>query len=272
MFMRLTQLLVLVVCLGVAASAAAQDRQYNRIIAFGDSYTDDALGFDDTNGFNRYTNGPVWVEYLGKYLDIATIDNRAWGGAKTGYGGASGIDWSGLAWQVEHFSSSGALAKTLVTVWIGYNDVYDGEAVISESIQNVANALGVLADKGVKHLLILNLPTIAEVPAYNKGNAYADRADSVQSLVHKFNNALKAMLFEGSDSFTAQHPNVDVHFFDAHSLFQKMVNNGAFENVQEPWHGTHEYPKPGEYMWWDNWHPMTEVHRRIAAAIAENFN
>src|SRR5699024_2707175 len=217
---------------------------------FGDSYTDDALGFNDKSGFNRYTNGPVWVEYLAKHLDISAIDNRAWGGAKTGYGGASGIDWSGLLWQVERFKPVDSLANALVTVWIGYNDVYDGEAVTTESIQNVHQALDVLADKGVKHLLILNLPTISEVPAYNEENDYADRADSVRALVHQLHNALKTMLFESTDSFTEQHPNVDVHFFDAYSLFKKMVNDDVFENVQDPWHGTHEYPQKGQYMWW----------------------
>lgn len=272
MLLRSMKWATVLVCLGLSAIVVtAQAAQYNRLIAFGDSYSDDALGFHDDNGFNRYTNGPVWVEYLARDLGMDKLDDRAWGGAMTGQGGASGIGWSDLLWQVKHFKPSRPLDQTLITIWIGYNDVYDGQADIATSIGHVASALDMLADKGMRHVLVLNLPTIAQAPAYNAGNAYADKADAVRRLVQAYNKALHAMLLDGEHSFAARHPNVDVHFFDAHGLFVKMVNGGAFDNVQDPWHGTHQYPKAGQYMWWDNWHPMTAVHRRVAAAIADTF-
>lgn len=215
MLLRLIRFSALLVCLGlsaVATTAQASSTQYDRIIAFGDSYSDDALGFHDNNGFNRYTNGPVWVEYLARDLGISNIDDRAWGGAKTGQGGASGIDWSGLLWQVNQFKPSQPLTHALVTVWIGYNDVYDGQADMATSIGHVAHALDMLANKGMQHVLILNLPTIAATPAYNPGSAYADKADAVRHLVQAYNKALHAMLFDGDQSFSARHPDVDVHF------------------------------------------------------------
>ena len=67
--------LVLALALVPGLSAAAAAAQFDRVIAFGDSLTDDAFG--DGHGFNRYSNGPVWVDYLAAELAIPTVDSSS---------------------------------------------------------------------------------------------------------------------------------------------------------------------------------------------------
>jgi phospholipase/lecithinase/hemolysin len=261
---RLSSLaLVLALALGPGLPAAAAAAQFDRVIAFGDSLTDDAFG--DGHGFTRYSNGPVWVDYLAAELAIPTVENRAWSGAMTGTGNANAFDWSGLGWQVEQFAPPPDLAATLFTVWIGTNDLYTGEADVAASIGNVRRALDGLAAKGARHLLVVSQPDITLAPAYRAGTKYADKAARVRELVQEFNRSLDATLADSGDGFAARHPEVELYRVDAHALFDKIAKDGTFKNTTEPWFGTYQYPDPHGYMWWDDWHPMTEVHRRVAA-------
>ena len=74
-----------------------------KIVAFGDSFTDN--GYINGHGFNRDTNGYVWVEYLAKMIECQEVDNRAWGGARTDNGHFLGFDWSGFNWQIDNYKT-----------------------------------------------------------------------------------------------------------------------------------------------------------------------
>lgn len=256
----------MILALGLALPADAATVPFDRLIAFGDSLTDDAFG--DGHGFTRYSNGPVWVDYLAAELAIPSVENRAWSGAMTGARNVNDLDWSGLEWQIEQFSPPPDLAGTLFTVWIGTNDLYTGEADVAASIGNLRRALDRLAGKGARHLLVVNQPDITLAPAYRAGTSYAASADRVRGLVEAFNRSLDAALAATGDGFAARHPEVELHRLDARALFDRVAKDGTFKNTAAPWMGTYQYPHPDGYMWWDEWHPMTEVHRLVAAEAA----
>ena len=92
----------------------AQNSGIEHLVVFGDSHSDN--GFDDGHGFESYSNGKVWPEYLADSLRVKTLDVRAWGGAFSGMGneGNNAKDWSGLLWQVQEYNSYIELNKTLV--------------------------------------------------------------------------------------------------------------------------------------------------------------
>lgn len=96
-------LVFVIACISLTASASAENK-FKKIVAFGDSVSDNA--FDDGHGFRRYSNGKIWVEYLGGMLGCESVDDRAWGGAMSGQGNynAPAKDWSGLLWQVEQYT------------------------------------------------------------------------------------------------------------------------------------------------------------------------
>lgn len=97
-----------------------QTQNFKTIVAFGDSFTDN--GHIDGNGFDRDSNGYVWVEYLKEMMAVEKLDNRAWGGARTNNGHFMGFNWSGFNWQVDRYEPTTNPEETLYTVWIGVND------------------------------------------------------------------------------------------------------------------------------------------------------
>lgn len=90
---------------GVSAAA------FNDIVAFGDSLTDNGniyaisgglLPDPDTYYEGRFSNGPVWVEYMAAQLKLnGTLDDNAYGGAKSGWD--SDVFSVGLKSQVAAF-------------------------------------------------------------------------------------------------------------------------------------------------------------------------
>ncbi len=77
------------------------------VIVFGDSLSDDGAEAEGpSHGFNRYSNGPVWPEYLKNMLECANYDNFAYAGATSGMDNFYFPGWSGVLWQVTNFLSA----------------------------------------------------------------------------------------------------------------------------------------------------------------------
>uniref|UniRef100_A0A183U3R9 Sinapine esterase n=1 Tax=Toxocara canis TaxID=6265 RepID=A0A183U3R9_TOXCA len=74
------------------------------LTVFGDSLSDDGIEVDEnSHGFVRNSNGPVWPEYLNKMLACDKYVNYAHSGAKSGYDNVYFSGWSGVLWQIESF-------------------------------------------------------------------------------------------------------------------------------------------------------------------------
>nr|WP_321258853.1 SGNH/GDSL hydrolase family protein [uncultured Pseudodesulfovibrio sp.] len=232
------------------------------ILAFGDSFSDNA--YCNGCGYNRLSNGKVWVEHLAQMLG-ATLEDRAWCGAKSGQGNASGPeDWSGLAWQVDTYTPSNSERDVLCTILIGINDVYDGTGKAEEIVANTVSAMSTLEGKGVSHFLISNIPDITLAPAYRK--EYAPLKKTVQNLVKNINSQLD-MAILGPHGFCKHHPDTAVYpLLNTYALFNELVTSKEFTNTREPWNGTYSNPNTTGYMWWDDWHPMTQTHKTLAHA------
>jgi hypothetical protein len=75
------------------------------MVVFGDSFTDRGTQADEINshGFYRYSNGPVWSEYVQKAFKCDKFDSYAYSGAKSGIDNYYFNGWSGVQWQVNEF-------------------------------------------------------------------------------------------------------------------------------------------------------------------------
>lgn len=235
------------------------------ILAFGDSFSDN--GFSNDCGFNRLSNGKVWVEHLAEMLALP-LEDRAWCGAKSGKGNASGPeDWSGLAWQVDSYIPNTATPDALCTLLIGINDVYDGTGEPGEVVGNILGALEKLFTKGVRKILLGNMPDISHAPAYVSPE-YAPLKAGVSETAAAVNSLLARDVF-GPEGFAARHPEMVIIALDAHALFEKLATDGVFRQVDTPWNGTYAFPHADGYLWWDEWHPTTEAHRQLALAARQ---
>ncbi len=237
------------------------------ILAFGDSFSDN--GFSNGCGYNRLSNGKVWVEHLSDMLDIP-LEDRAWCGAQSGQGNASGpTDWSGLAWQVDTYIPDNNTQNILCTLLIGINDVYDGKGQVNNVVGNIISALESLVSKGLRRFLVANLPNITHAPAYAT-EEYAHLKDVVSEAIFAINCQLESCLFD-SGGFVSRHPEIVVMPLNVYEIFEELVTGTHFKVTDKPWNGTYASPRTASHLWWDDWHPMTEAHRKLALAAVSKL-
>jgi len=250
-------------CISCISRPALQSQEFTHIVAFGDSFTDN--GHIDGHGFNRDSNGKVWVEYLSDKLQAQDLDNRAWGGARTDDGHYSGFDWSGFNWQIDRFELQSKPEETLFTVWIGVNDYWDAKNDPADSVRNIKRGLEKLIAKGAKHLVVFNNFDLTLSLGYGPKTEYRDLAPTVRVLTQKFNTQLHQMLFDSSNGFVQEHPGVKLYFVDIGAFMDAYVKKHDF--AAAPWRGSYAFPDPEKYLWYDEWHPMTQCHFDIAEMV-----
>ncbi len=189
-FRRLASLLGTAAVL--AASLPAHAGPYTQMVVFGDSLSDTGNLSILTGGaqppagqpyFNgRFSDGPLWVETLATGLGLTGNanpylvggNNYAFAGARSGTGNAP----PGLLAQVGGIWGPGhatADVNALYVVVAGGNDLRDArsapgntaatrQAAAAAAANNVFTAVGALATKGAKHVLISNLPDLGATP------------------------------------------------------------------------------------------------------------
>jgi phospholipase/lecithinase/hemolysin len=239
---------------------------YSSILAFGDSLSDngvygqygDAVNISnaDIYGIQRFSNGPVWVEYLAgpSHLNVPLLD-LAIGGATTGWDDpAVGSSYYGLQWQVwayKTYISASISPTTLVTLWAGGNDMFNLRPS-DTAADNIELAIQNLIAIGGHSFLIPNLPiNITD-------------SDDIKSWKQAFDIELASDLA----SLMGLNPGVDIYELDM---------NGFVPTGIDFYTGTWQAQTygPGIYAWWDQVgvHPTTEVHAQIAdyaaAAVPE---
>jgi phospholipase/lecithinase/hemolysin len=259
-------ILVLFLGMSLVLSTPVVGHAYSSILAFGDSLSDN--GNADGFGITRFSNGPVWVEYLANssHLNIPLFD-MAFGGATTGYDNpAAGLAYTGLNWQVDFYLanfSSQISSNTLVTVWAGANDLFQGR-LYDTAADNVALALQKLAFAGFQNFLVMGLPNIGATPAFG-----GDPGATAWS--QAFNSDLAAELAILRLSYPGDH----FYTLDTFALLNDVIANpGAygFDNVTGMWL-TRPVGDTGTYLFWDGVHPTTEAHLMLSnyamAAVPE---
>jgi outer membrane lipase/esterase len=227
----------------------------------------------------RFSNGPVWVEHLAAgigHADAAKAsalggNNYAFGGALTGGGGIPSV----LA-QIGSFSSKVAVAdaNALYVVVAGGNDMRAarsgnpaniGAAAVAAT-DNLKTAIGLLAGKGAKNILVANLPDLGATP---EAMMLGLTATSTQA-TDAFNSLMGGVVSYG------QGLGLNMSFFDFAGLASKVradaLNNGGglygITNATTPC-GTFQY-SPGTScavsQFSDALHPSAISHQMMAAA------
>ena len=262
-------LLVWSLCISLVFSTAVIGHTYSNILAFGDSLSDN--GNADGFGIKHFSNGPVWVEYLAGpgQLNLPLFD-MAFGGATTGYDNpAASSPYLGLNWQVDVYLanfSSQISSNTLVTVWAGANDLFQGRSYATAA-DNVELALQKLATAGFENFLVMGLPNIGSTPAFRGTPAEPWATGWSQA----FNSDLASELVD------LQVANPGDHFYtlNTYALLNNAIANPGmygFDNVTGMWL-TRPSGDTGTYLFWDGVHPTTEAHLMIAnyarAAVPE---
>jgi phospholipase/lecithinase/hemolysin len=247
---------------------------FTALYVFGDSLSDTGRNPPPpgTNYFNgRYSNGPLWVEYLSAQLGLPynASNNFAVSGSTT----------SNLLSQIAGLTPSTNLSSALFTLvsagndffynapTLGVNDPAWG-VVVTNAVMNLSNAVSALYTNGAREIIVGNLVNIGRTPSFNASPpGYANYVDSKVAL---FNNRLTPALTNAQ-----QHcPGLRLYGMDNNLAFSNILSapaafgftistNGALE---DPNLKDRSFTGPGaNYVFWDTIHPTTKLNALTAA-------
>lgn len=293
------------VCLAVLlfVPALAPASPFSRLIVFGDSMSDNGNVAAATGVYppapyaNRFSNGPVAVEYMASALGLPLVD-FAYGGATTG---SAYVDPDGGGPQVarpnfinaryfptpvlpnmrdelaQYLASTGGVSDptALYVVWGGANDIFLGSLdgrlpgqvgnVLAEAVTNIVTMAGTLVATGASRVFVPGMPDLGLTPSFDG----AEMAGTAMSLA--FNAALQGALAANLPAGTWQ-------YFDTFGLLNDIVASPAahgFTNVTNACFT----PSPvflcggtvaaqNTYLFWDSVHPTTAGHRLLGSQFA----
>ncbi|BAZ39482.1 GDSL family lipase [Calothrix sp. NIES-4101] len=271
-----------IIAFSISLPSKASAASFTQSYIFGDSLSDIGRAFDITKTltgtgippapyFNgRFSNGPVWVEYLSSNFGSKKT-NYAIGGANTGNTNTlipgNPLNLPGLAQQVEEFKATNAKAdeNALYILWAGANDYLGGgQTNPGIPVDNIKNAVASLAELGAKNFLVANLPNLGQLPGtLAQGDAVSAGLNTLTGLHNSgLNSSLKTL---------SQDKELKIRFLDINGLFSQVIPRGDFTNVTEPCLNVVAQTicsEPQQYLFWDNIHPTTRAHAIIASAAS----
>jgi phospholipase/lecithinase/hemolysin len=263
-------------------------QNYDQIYVFGDSFSDTGNVFNFTNGaippnptyFNgRFSNGPVWVEYLASKLGLTfnPKTNFAFGGATTGTKNLGISLLPGLKQQINDFTTVNKSAdpQALYIIWAGTNDYleyfYHNIPNPTKSVANLSAAITSLAGVGAENILVVNLPDLGKFPVTGGNNQTA-------SILSTFTNAHNSNLTTTINLLNQElSPETHIIPLDVNSLYNRLIADRqkfGLTNVTDSCIGDLsvvpiEVPvkpvlcNPDKFLFWDELHPTTATHQLI---------
>jgi phospholipase/lecithinase/hemolysin len=242
---------------------------FSKVVTFGDSLSDNGNLYAMTGGAvppapyywnGRFSNGPVWPEYVADRLGLADKHlNFAVGGAST----------SQVLAQVGQYAASlgggPADSDALYLVNGGANDLLgiapdaDPVPVLVGAITNLGTAIGWLQAMGAKHIVVMNFPNLGLAP---RGRAMPDGGAGATVLSTVFNNELENVLVALEWGWDGKIIRGDAYAFVTSRVTDPSTY--GFLNVTVPvlWGGSAD----GAFFW-DDIHPTTMAHSQFADEV-----
>lgn len=242
------------------------------IYVFGDSLSDVGNVLRATKGVSpseppyfrgRYSNGPVWVDYLASQLRLTPNSNNnfAYGGATTG--NSKGLP-PGLLTQIKRFTAthSSANSNALYVIWAGKNDYLGGETDSSLPVNNLVNAVQLLSSAGAKNIVVVNLPDLGKLPGTR---STTERANCLSNLTQKHNSQLAASTNQLRQQLSSD---VNLTYLNINGLLNQVMKNPGefgFTNVTAAClTNRQQCNNPSQYLFWDSIHLTTATHQLFA--------
>ena len=238
-------------------SVASGAYAFSSILSFGDSISDNGVygmypeaaaytSPSDTYGYQRFSDGAVWVEYLAQSYGIPLMD-MAYGGATTTNTPPN------LGYQLANYAVPEP-SSTLVTILFGANDMsayfasggLDTTYFPQNAAENVSAAIQSLANAGFTNFFVPNLPNIGATVLYH-GTPYEA---AVSGWCQAYNLALAGYL----GILETNNPGDNFITFDTYSLITDMYSNP----------GEYGFANVNDIFWIDGYHPSTQTHQLMA--------
>ncbi|CAG8491045.1 2603_t:CDS:2 [Ambispora gerdemannii] len=270
-----------------AQTTTNTESKFEKLILFGDSYSGNVYNFTNhtwppsPSYKGRFSDGPIWPDYLMARLNLTSVVNHAYGSATidhdliTGVTGRNdNITIPGVFQQVKefYFSQHGTdLSKSLASIWIVGNDYFNSNYRIDpqEVILKLEHCMELLYETGIRYFLIPNLFNSTLLPV----SKYSMRTPSHSQQVLTMHNILLRQLIA---DFSTVYTDVTIYPFDTDSFLNyfkaSLADKSGIDNLvnacyEENGKNSSVCSNPRKYMFWDWLNLETKVHFSIAAAF-----
>ncbi|GIL40456.1 autotransporter domain-containing protein [Roseiterribacter gracilis] len=287
---------VLAATLACSSHAFADNgSEYRGLYVFGDSLSDNGniprltgVTYPPAPYFqSRFSNGPVYAEYLPGLLGFSAVGNNAVGGAFAGRGNTTAVPAGlpGTTDEIERFliARPNADARDLFIVFAGANDglrVLGAAATtppaqvpallqssITSAITSTLDNLGRLTASGASQFVVPNLPDLGRTPSAIAAGPAGQQLASL--FAQNYNAALAGILQQRADS-------VRIVPFDVAAIFNDLTTNPSrygLVNVTQacvnvPSCVTGSTATQNQFLFWDTVHPTANVHAAIGSMMA----
>lgn len=296
--MRHVWTLAMALAAGGLVAAPARAAPYDTLFVFGASESDSGNAYALQGGTappsppyaQRYSNGPVAVEYLAQSFGIPFTysENRAAGNQSLNFAVGGALTGTlnnipslsgryGILNQVADFQGrvgSGALTfnpdSTLFLIVGGGNDVLrlgffggDPAAVVPGAVANISSEVQTLAGLGAEHIAISTPNDLGTLPVARA----AGRVAQYSQLSNDLDGAFRTLA-----STLAGTTGADVFALDRGGVVDDLVANpGAYgftNSTDTCLVGTVVCANPDQYVFWDSVHVTTAAHAVIGARLA----
>ena len=252
--------------------------------------------FDRTGAvfLGRFTDGQNWVDYfpgIAKGFGVNISPVTAWlqdptnsddnatdfaiGGSTSRELSVTNAELPGFPTQVDAYV--GRLknaADDLCVIWCGANDFFAGIKPL-ETVANIKSAIAQLSQAGAKHIVVIAVPEFGLTPQ-EKALGGATVLAATQFVVTT-NVLLAIELPRIAFANQIRIDLVDINAIFAPVIFQParfgFTNSSgfAYKPLNGPLLVNLVNDNPNNYVFWDGFHPTTNVHKLAAAFIFKNI-
>jgi outer membrane lipase/esterase len=261
----------------------------DQMLVFGDDLTDGGAGangiFALTLGQSptsppyfdgRWTNGLIYSDWLYGFLGIPydpVKDNLAVAGATTGTLNIITGDGKGMLNQIQAYLASNPTISptTLVLLFAGPNNFLlpglDPATVIPQALNDITQAVTLLAGAGAKHIVLVSIPSYGRAPFAQP----LGLRDAFDFLTVTFNDGLTALL----DGLKQQLPQVSfflVNAFEVQFGAILMPELFGFTDVDNPCFFDGQIcSTPDQFLYWDEMHFSRIFHQFLGGQFANTI-
>lgn len=262
---------------------------FSRLVVFGDSLSDNGNLYNYSHRtfgagsyyMGRFSNGPVWSEYLSKQFNLELYD---WAVAGVTTDVPIPIPYT-MNNQVDHYTSAmthvanPAYAQTLYAILIGANNyIFNMDPDPKRIVNSISDSLEKLIAGGARYFLVPNLPDISVTPFLLSQGKVAQQAMHNKITVHN------QLLAEATKQIKEKYSFIHILTPDVNGFLNDVVTNPAGYHVSNVnnvcdaglpmgnYNSSSFCDDPKTYLFWDAVHPTTKIHCEMAQNIMDQLS